>query len=34
MIENREKQMIDLGHIDAYYTFFKQVTQQCKKTNI
>ena len=31
MIENCEKQMIDLGHINDYYTFFEQVTQHCKK---
>ena len=37
MIENCEKQMINLGYINDYYTFFKQVTQHCKKeehTNI
>ena len=37
MIENCEKQMIGLGHINDYYTFFEQVTQHCKKeehTNI
>ena len=31
MIENCEKQMIDLGHINDYYMFFEQVTQHCKK---
>ena len=37
MIENCEKHMIDLGHINEYYTFFEQVTHHCKKeehTNI
>ena len=37
MIKNCEKQMIDLDHINDYYTFFEQVTQHCKKeehTNI
>ena len=34
MLENCEKQMIDLGHINDYYTFFEQVTQNCKKRNI
>ena len=31
MIENCEKQMIDLGHLNDYYTFFEQVTQHFKK---
>ena len=31
MVENCEKQMIELGHTNGYYTFFEQVTEYGKK---
>ena len=34
MIENCEKQMTGLGHINDYYTFFEQVLNIVKKRNI